>query len=106
MSNDLLKINPCPFCGSDDVRAMHGKQADMAWCYCLTCLASGPTVSTQTESDWAWGEDNNQHPAIPAAILAWNNRHQVSTDCQHNYAAFGERMIRRCIKCDQLEPEQ
>jgi len=83
MTDDVMNMMPCPFCGSDDVHAMHGKESDIAWCYCRACKAGGPLLPTQTESDWALGEDNNMHPAIPAAIRAWNNRQQKEpAQCQ------------------------
>lgn len=72
--SDLSKLKPCPFCGSDNVHAFHGKEEDMAWCYCRDCSANGPTASAQTEADWAWGEDNNKNPAILAAVRRWNFR--------------------------------
>ena len=106
MTDDVMNMMPCPFCGSEDVRAMCGTVTDKAWVYCRACHATGPEVPTKTEADWAWGKDNKMHPAIPAAIRAWNNRQQNSAICQHSYAAFGDRMIRRCIKCDQKEPAQ
>lgn len=80
MADKSMTMQPCPFCGSKNVTAMSASPADLAWAYCRKCMANGPTCSTQTEADWAWGEDNSEHPAIPAAIRAWNERAQSNTE--------------------------
>lgn len=56
-------INPCPFCGSEDVVLRGG--LDYSWVYCDDCEACGPT-----------GFGENKKMADMSAIEKWNNSKQ------------------------------
>lgn len=53
----MIELKPCPFCGSENIKALYNHRVDVYTCLCIGCGTDGPM----------W--DNEQ-----AAIKAWNSR--------------------------------
>lgn len=56
----MAQLNPCPFCGSNEISPHTGNRF---WVACLTCWAEGPSADTQAEAAERW----NQRYAEPVA---------------------------------------
>lgn len=48
------KLKPCPFCGSEDLKAF------IPYVRCLACFATGPERLTQAEAIAAWNQRANE----------------------------------------------
>jgi len=99
-----IKLEACPFCGSDDVKVYHDTAGDHRydWEYfveCQSCAASG--------SQWKHEED---------AIAAWNRRAQPAEEVQQDAKRYrymmrdGETAIfvvlsHLCATDDPLKPQ-
>lgn len=77
MTDTTVKIEPCPFCGSDDIEwyeygpipAM-GDVGD-SYCQCNGCTTCGPSAATANDAIAAW---NRRSPALSAIEADRNKR--------------------------------
>lgn len=51
--DDTMKIKPCPFCGTDDIRI---GESTFKCIYCPTCGVRGPTTNTKTNAIKYWND--------------------------------------------------
>lgn len=52
------ELKPCPFCGSENLKAYGYSQheADHAYCYCEDCNTVGPSKSVLRKAIEAWNK--------------------------------------------------
>jgi Lar family restriction alleviation protein len=61
-----MQLDPCPFCGSDDVQLVHRLAYFVE---CARCFAEGPW-----KQRYHTGADHGDVQTEIAAVNAWNNR--------------------------------
>lgn len=52
------ELKPCPFCGGEKIKAVHGKW--MWWCKCGECGAESAIRNTKAEAIEAWNRRANE----------------------------------------------
>lgn len=84
MSVNDMKIDPCPFCGSDKV--VYEFAGSQGYIECKNCYATGPDDPMAADP----------HCDIDAAVLIWNRR--ILRTCKGNVADMTEAVFSITIK--------